>query len=181
MFKIIKIITIASLFCVTLQALEYDKILIKAHAKLIPKIVLLDKSIKEKLVDDKIKIMIVSKSQDMESAKLLGKYIKELYKGTIANYPLELEYVDAKLIDMDAKASAVYLLSLPDENMQQIMQLIKKRGLMSFVYNLDGLSQGALISIRLESKTVIYFNKHAWQSDLINLRPGFFKVVKSYE
>ena len=43
---------------------EYDKMLLKAHAKLVPKIVLLDQSLEQKLVDGKVKILIVSESQD---------------------------------------------------------------------------------------------------------------------
>ena len=72
-------------------------------------------------------------------------------------------------------------MSLPNEEMKKVVKLANNSGAMSFVYSVEGLTQGALISVRLEAKTIIYFNRTAWHSKDIKFRPGFFKIVKTYE
>jgi len=176
-----KILVLSLLIFSFSHGAEYDKSLLKAHAKLIPKIMLLDQSLKDKLIDGKVKILIAAESKDEQSAQMIAQYIRDIYKSKLLKYPLEIVFQDAQKLDMNVPASAVYLLSLPKNEMKKVLDYIDKKGVISFVYNLDGLNQGALISIRLETKTTIYFNRSSWNSGTIKFRPGFFKIVKSYE
>lgn len=165
----------------SLHAAEYDGTLLKAHAKLLPKIMLLDKSLDKKLVNGKVKIVVVTESKDMQAASEFRNYLLEAYQGKLMQLPLEIEIVDINALDLSKSASALYILSLRDEQMSKAVKLAKKEEIISFVYNLDALSEGALVSVRLEVKTVIYFNRSVWQPDSIPFRPEFFKVVRAYE
>lgn len=181
MGTMMKYISVLLLLFGVSMASEYDKLLLKAHAKLIPKIMLLDKALESKLIDGKVKIVIVAETKDRQSAELFGEYIGEIYRDTLMGYAIELEIADADSLESTTQASAVYVLSLTEEQMKKALKVAKEKGVMSFVYSLEGLSHGGLIAVRLEAKTVIYFNRSAWQSESIQLRPGFFKVARSYE
>lgn len=165
----------------SLHAAGYDGTLLKAHAKLLPKIMLLDKSLEKKLVNGKVKIIVVCGSKDMQTASEFKKLMAEAYQGRLMQFPLEIEVVDVNALDLVKEASALYILSLGDEQMAKAVKLAKKEGIISFSYNHDALSEGVLVSVRLETKTVIYFNRSAWEPDEIALRPEFFKVARAYE
>lgn len=165
----------------SLYGAGYDSTLLKAHAKLLPKIILLDKGLDQKLVNGKVKVTIVAGPKDMASASEFKNMINGFYQGHIMQLPLEVEIEDINSLDLSKQTSAVYILSLPSNELQKALKLAKKEKVVSFVYNLDDLSKGALVSVRVESKTVIYFNRQAWEPDAIQLRPEFFKVVRAYE
>lgn len=164
-----------------LQAAGYDSTLLKAHAKLLPKIMLLDKNVDKKLIGGKVRIVVVSGAKDMEAATEFKNQLLDTYEGKIMQYPLQIEIVESGDIDSIRQASALYALSLRDEQMVKVARLAKKEGIISFAYNHDDLSNGVLVSVRVETKTVIYFNRSAWEPDTIALRPEFFKVARAYE
>jgi len=166
---------------IMLHAAGYDSTLLKAHAKLLPKIILLDKSLDKKLVNGKIKILVVAGSKDMGSAAEFKNLIELFYQGKLMQFPLEVEIADGNGLEVSKSASAVYLLTLPSEQIQKALKVAKKEGAIVFSYNLEDLSKGALVSVRVEAKTVIYFNRSSWDSDAIQLRPEFFKVARAYE
>lgn len=166
---------------ISLHAAGYDGTLLKAHARLLPKIMLLDKNLDRKLINGKVKIVVVTESRDMQAAVEFRNGVVEAYQGRLMQLPLEIEIVDAGALDLSRSASAFYLLSLSDEQMLKAVRLAKKEGIISFAYNLASLSEGALMSVRVEVKTVIYFNRSAWQAESIPFRPEFFKVVRAYE
>lgn len=165
----------------SVHAAGYDSTLLKAHAKLLPKIMLLDKSLDKKLVNGKVKIVVIAESKDMQAASQFRNELFEAYQGKLMQMPIEIEIVDINALDFSKPASAFYILSLGDEKMLKVIKLAKKEGVISFAYNLDALSEGALISVRLEVKTVIYFNRSVWEPDSIPFRPEFFKVARAYE
>lgn len=165
----------------SLHAAGYDGTLLKAHARLLPKIMLLDKNLDKKLVNGKVKIVVVTESKDMQAAVEFRNDVTEAYQGRLMQLPLEIEIVDINSLEFSKAASALYILSLRDEQMLKAIKLAKKEEIISFAYNLDALSAGALVSVRLEVKTVIYFNRSVWQPDSIPLRPEFFKIARAYE
>lgn len=168
-------------FGISLQAAGYDSTLLKAHAKLLPKIMLLDKNIEKKLIGGKVRIVVISGSKDMEAATEFKNQLLDVYEGKLMQFPLQIEIVESGDIDSIKQATALYALSLRGEQIAKVARLAKKEGIISFAYNHDNLSDGMLVSVRVETKTVIYFNRSAWEPDAIALRPEFFKVARAYE
>lgn len=165
----------------SLYGAGYESTVLKAHAKILPKIMMLDKSLDKKLVEGKVKIVVLTGPKDKQAASEFRNGVMDAYQGRLLQFPLEVEIVDINTLDLSKPASAVYVLSLGEEQMAKAVKLAKKEGIISFSYNHEALSEGVLISVRLESKTVIYFNRLVWEPDAIALRPEFFKVVRAYE
>jgi len=177
-----KYLLLALMFAgISLQGAGYDSTLLKAHAKLLPKIILLDKGFDKKLVNGKVKIVVITNSKDMGSAIEFKNLIESSYKGKLMQFPLEVEIEDGDSLELSKRASAVYMMTLSSDQMQKALRLAKKENAVSFAYSLNDLSKGALVSVRVEAKTVIYFNRGSWDAESVQLRPEFFKIARAYE
>lgn len=176
--------TIALMFAIgegMLFGAGYDTMLLSAHAKLFPKIVMLDKNLEKKLIEGKVRIVIVSGSKDVQAAQELKSMIATGYQGKLMQYSLNVETVDVAALNDANEASAYYLLSLSDAQIQKVLKIAKKGNSMTFAYDINALSEGVLISVRVETRTTIYFNRAAWNPDALPLRAEFFKVARAYE
>lgn len=150
-FYLLCIICSSSLFA-------YDDMLLKTQASIFPKIILLDKNIQSKLVDEKIVFTIIHKQTDTEVAKDIKDYLHTIYQEKIGKYPYEVQSVLCKDTFINTQATAFYVLGkCPD--VENIADNAREKGIISFAYDLEDIQRGLSFTLNIERSTVLYMNK----------------------
>lgn len=178
---IIRTLVTLLLFASVLTAAHTVTPLLDAHATILPRILMLDQKLQDRLVDGRVDIVVVHEAKDLHLAQDYCDLVRDKYGDRLGPWPLNIILVPAGTFDASVKATALYLFPLTGEKTARVCSYCIANRVLSFAYNVDDLAEGALFSLRIESKTVIYFNRKAWNPEHIQLHPGFFKVVRSYE
>ena len=166
------------LFSQLLFAYNYDDLLLKAQASIFPKIMLLDKKIKNKLVQNKIIYTIVYDEEDYQTALYVKQYIDNRFKGYFDKYVYEVHVVDFSHLDVTTKASAFYVLKSSKKNIEKVASIAREKGVVSFSYDIDNLKHGLLFSLVIEKSTIIYLNKENLDTQSIDFVDFLFQMVK---
>ena len=160
-----------------LLAYNYDDLLFKAQASIFPKIMLLDKKVNNKLINNKLVYTIVYDNNDYVTALDVKKYIQTAFQGHFDKYPYEINIVDFNHLNMKTEASAVYVLESFKENIEKVAKIAQKKGVISFSYDVNNLKYGLLLSLVIEKSTVIYLQKENL-TDNIDFVSFLFQMVK---
>jgi len=174
----IRLIVLYFIFAKLLFAYNYDDLLLKAQSSIFPKIMLLDKKVKNKLVENKLIYTIVYGNNDYETALHVKKYIETTFKGHFEMYPYEINVVDFEHLDTATKSSAFYVLKSSKENIEKVARIAREKGVGSFSYDIDNLKHGLLFSLIIEKSTVIYLNKENLDTQNIDFVDFLFQMVK---
>lgn len=159
---------------VSIKAYKYNEFLLKTQVDLVPKILLLDKDLRKKIINNTITLAIVYETNDEERAKLLQKFLQRKYHKKLfdLNFHIKLINVD-DFIKNPQNVTALYLLKLTPQHLKQLRAIIQKRGLYTFVYDKDDLRYGFLFSIDLQKRPIIFANKEV-------LKKGFHFLPQLY-
>lgn len=165
------------LFSQLLFAYNYDDLLFKAQASIFPKIMLLDKKIKNKLVQNKIIFTVVYDKEDYQTALHVKKYIDNKYKGHFDKYPYEVNLVDFAHLDIKTPASAFYVLKSSEANIKKVAKIAREKGAITFSYDIENLKEGLLFSLLIEKSTIIYMNKENLRNN-VDFVSFLYQMVK---
>ena len=165
------------LFVPLLFGYSYDELLLKAQASIFPKIMLLDKKIEKKLIKNKLVYTIVCDESDYETALHVKQYIDNKFKGHFDRYPYEVQIVDFSHLGMQTPASAFYVLNSSKENIAKVAKIARKKGVITFSYDLENLKEGLLLSLLIEKSTMIYLNKENLRDD-VDFVSFLYQMVK---
>jgi len=176
------------LFCVkclitvlalTLSAIadSYNIDLINIHAKVFPKILLIDTKIDEKLVNGSIKVIILYSEKDVEAAETLKKESLRLYP-ILKEYPLQIALQEYKDFNPEEPATAYYELLGEQESVTHINTLAQKNSRITFSYDNSYLEYGTLMSLYISSKVTPYINIEALKQSNIELDNIIFKIAR---
>ena len=173
-----RVLVFLILINISLFAYKYNDFLIKADAKIFPKIILLDKYMKNKIVNGSIKIAILYEENDLNTAIVLKSAIFDTNRRKLENYKLEVDLVNIKdFLNDDIKYNAIFILKTSCENFEQIAKKISNTGIVSFVYDKNDLEKGFLFSIDIENKPIIYMNKKALNKNF-DFIPELYQLVR---
>ena len=156
---------------------NYNDVLLKAQASIFPKIILLDKKVKNKLIDGKIVYTIVYDKNDYDTALQVSRFINENYKGYFGEYKYKINLVDFLNFSKSTKASAIYVLNL-EERTKEIAQSAKTRGVVSFSYDINSLKNGLMFSLVIEKSTVLYLEKGNLFNQKIEFVDSLLQIVR---
>jgi len=146
---------------------------------MIPKLVLMDKDIDTKKVDDSIVIAIYYEEHDYNFAILFKNAIFKKYKGNIGKHKLKCvlkRYSDSQ----KSKASAIYLLPSNRKNMSRIIDFANKNSILTLTFSVDDLKNNALISIDIDKKVSPVLNFKALKKSDISLRDILLRIARRY-
>lgn len=163
------------LFCVFISlayGYSYNEVLLKAQASIFPKIMLLDKKIKNKLIDGKIVYAIIYEKEDYDKAIEVSKIINATYNGYFNEYAYKINLVEFSDLLSSTQASAIYVLN-SDKNIKKAANIALEKGIISFSYDVNNLKEGLLFSLVLEKTTILYLNK----DDLVMKKIDFFDTL----
>jgi hypothetical protein len=159
---------------------DYDELILKAQASIFPKIMLLDKRIGDKLVDDKIVYTIVYDKEDHLTALSIEKFINKNFAGRLDVYDYEVNLVDVDSFSSDIQTSAIYVLNL-DDKVEKIADIANQKGIISFSYSLNSLKKGLMFSLVIEKSTVLYLEKETLYTKKIDFVDALLQMVRFVE
>ncbi|MBU1215809.1 hypothetical protein KJ870_11155 [bacterium] len=156
---------------------NYDDVVLKAQASIFPKIILLDKKIDNKLIDGKIVYTIVYDKTDYLTALSIEKFIDKKFQGYLDTYSYKINLVDLENFSEKTEASAIYVLNLK-EHVERIATLARKKGIISFSYDLNNLKKGLMFSLVIEKSTVLYLKKENLFTKKIDFVDALLQMVR---
>ena len=174
-----KIILFLILCVSALFGFEYDNILLQTQATIYPKIILLDKKLPHKLINNEIVYTIICETGDYQTALKVKKMINQTFHHYLGNYVYQVKIVKCTDFSTLKKTTAIYVLS-PCENIKEIATFAKKRGIISFAYDFNDLKKGLLISLNIEREIVFYLNKDVLNREKIELVDSFLQMVQFF-
>ena len=172
-----RIMIILLLWSTFLFGYNYNNLLLQAQASIFPKILLLDKKIDNKLIDGKIIFTIIYDKNDYKAAQQINNYINENYKNYFDTYAYKINLVEISDFSLDTPASAIYMLNSA-ENVKKVAEIAKKKGIITFSYDINNLKDGLLFSLMLEKSTVLYLNKEYLYTKKIDFVDALLRMVK---
>lgn len=158
-------------------AYNYDSLLLKAQASIFPKIILLDKKLNDKLIDEKIVYTIVYDENDYDTAVEVSEFIDKKYKGYFDNYIYEINLVKFSDLSNETEATVIYVLN-SKSSIIKIADIAKEKGIITFSYNIEDLRQGLLFSLVIEKATVLYLNKENLYTQEVDFVDSLLQMVK---
>ena len=174
----IRIFLFFILFIQSLFGYNYNDLLLKADATIFPKIMLMDKKIKTKLIDGELIYTIVYDKSDYETALHVKEYIEKTFKKRMDRYPYEVDLVEFSQLSTNTKASALYVLKSSVENIKKAADVAHKKGIISFSYDVNNLKYGLLFSLVPENSTILYLNKEYFYSKNIDFVDYLLSMVR---
>lgn len=156
---------------------NYDEVLLKAQASIFPKIMLLDKKLEGKLIDNNIVYTIVYDKSDYRTALDIKSFIDSKYNGRIDKYAYKINLVDFSDFSEKTEASAVYVLNL-GEHIEKIATIVKTKGIISFSYDINNLRKGLMFSLSIEKSTVLYLEKENLYTQDVDFVDSLLQMVR---
>jgi len=174
-----KIILLLLLLVNMLFGFDYDTLLLKTQATIYPKIILLDKKLPNKLIDNKIVYTIIYDNGDYQTALDVKNIINKSFHSYIGAYLYEVHIEQCSDFSTKEKATAIYVLA-SCKNIKKIADIAKEKGIISFAYDFNDLKKGLLISLNIERETVFYLNKDVLNREKIELVDSFLQMVQFF-
>jgi len=156
---------------------NYDDLVLKAQASIFPKIILLDKKIENKLIDGKIVYTIIYDKTDYLTALSIEKFINKNFQGHLDTYNYKINLVDFANFSEKTDASAIYVLNLK-KHIEKIATIARRKGIISFSYDINNLKKGLMFSLVLEKSTVIYLKKENLYTKKIDFVEALLQMVR---
>ena len=161
------------------QADEQDALL-KIHATLLPKTVLMDYQFEQKLIDNAIVVGVFCEKRGRFSAERLAKYILLKYKNGIKDYPVKVKIFYYDNLPVSAMAATIYYFMPASANcISTTLELLQDERLI-FSSDPADLRLGTIISIMVKQRVKPIINIDALRKRNISLRPVIMKISKMY-
>lgn len=157
---------------------NYDDLLLKAQASIFPKIMLLDQKLGDKLIDGEIVYTIVYDKSDYLEALEIKEFIDANYKGHFDEYEYKINLVEFSALTSQTQTSAFYVLNLSDQEIKQVANFAKEKGVISFSYEVNNLKYGLLFSLMLKNSTMLYLNKEYLDTAKIDFVDSLLQMVR---
>jgi hypothetical protein len=159
---------------------NYDRVLIKAQASVFPKLILLDKDISNKVVDNKIIFTIVYHKSDYIKSIRIQKFIENKFNHTLGNYKLGVVLKEFDEVDSKDRSHAYYILKGDLQRVRSISKIAKQQRALTFVYELQYLSQEILFSLAMHNRAYIYLNRDAYHSYRVQFVDTLYQIIRFF-
>ena len=155
--------------------------LLRIHANLLPKTMLMDYNFGQKLGKHGIVIDLVCKKNNQYYAYKLKQYILDKYPNGIRNIPIDVRIIQYDNITekLQEPASMYYFLSAAPQQIRQALENIPAQRLV-FVYDPQYLQYGADIGLHVGRRITPVINVDALKKDNITLRPALVRISDLY-
>lgn len=155
--------------------------LIKVHANIAPKLLLMDYEFENKVAQDTVCVLIVYEKDDYIGAKELQKHIEHIYENRLKSYKLFIETATySELSDYNETVNLFYLFPASKENITLAVNKAKTSQALTFSYMSGDLKNGVMSSVLVGLKVKPILNLRAIEDNKITLRPVLLKISKIY-
>ena len=159
--------------------LSINESMLKVHSVLVPKILLMDYNIQDKVKNNTIKIAIAYTRNEYKYASSLKNKIDARYKNGIKTYKVVTELVKYKNIK-DINANIYYLFPSNKNNIKNTIKRAYKNNALTFSYRRDDLKYGVMISLNIAKKIRTVLNLDAVKKYEISVRPMLIEISDVY-
>ncbi|MDX1294819.1 MAG: hypothetical protein R3302_01040 [Sulfurimonadaceae bacterium] len=155
----------------------YNDLLIKAQTALFPKILLLDKNLSQKLVNEKIVYIVAYEEHDLLTAMQVVEYLHAQFSEQLDEHRLDVRLVPFHEIDEQTRATAIYVLH-SESHIGRVADIAQSQGIMTFAYDIVHLREGLLFSLMVEKSTVLYLAKESLPAYRIEFIDVLYQIVR---
>ena len=160
-------------------SLTINESMLKIHSVLVPKILLMDYNIKDKLQNSTIQIAIMYKNNEYKYASLLKNKIDIRYKDGIRTYKISTKLVKYKNIN-NVNANIYYLFPSEKKDIKNTIKQANRNNALTFSYLKNDLKYGIMISLDISKKIKTVLNLDAVKKYKISLRPMLIEISNIY-
>ena len=156
--------------------------LLRIHANIVPKTVLMDYNFREKLVNGHITVSVLCMKKDMYYARNLKKYIESKYISGLEDLEVRVNIETyRKFAGKPCSPSTIYyLLPASDSVMRSALKHLENSHTIIFSYDPAKLRNGAHISLLIGYRVKPVLNLAALKSSGITLRPAIIRISDIY-
>lgn len=157
-----------------------DPTLVRLHAVLLPRTVLLDYDFGSKLINQKIVITVYYQKEMRQDAEFFEYAVGAAYPSGVIGYQIEValqEYGKG----CGPLSTAIFLLPTKSGDIQEYAKCAAQDGILSFAYNSGDLGYGAAVSLLVGEHTRPLVNLDALSSSKLQMRGALLKMGKIYK
>lgn len=152
--------------------------LLRIHATLIPKILMMDYDFKDRLVDNEISIAVVYENHPQKNdAVIIKRYFEAKYPDGFQNHKINIEFIAYDVIRSAKKHTLYYLLPSSEKQIKNVLAISQKQKAISFSYRGEDLKYGVMLSVKISNKVKPIINVDALKQTNVTLRPVLLKVA----
>jgi hypothetical protein len=165
--------------CINLSANSaYDLTILTLQSKVFPKIILADKNISKKLINNTIEITILYEEIDIVIVNRLKKSIEQNYP-KLKDFDVVIKTLEYKdFSKMSTLSSAYFFLSGKENDIVRISNFIIENKRLSFCYEKNYVDLGIIFGLQISSTVSLLLNFNSLKLSGINLENSIFKVTK---
>ena len=158
----------------------YDQNRLMMNAKIFSKILMLESDLEAKAsVDKRIDIVLLYDEAEKQDALRLQRFLEASAKDGFP-FPVEVKMVQYGSFANDM-ADAYFLLEAQDKaQVRAVASHAIARGIVSFAYNYTYLSEGVMLSLKVDQKVYPLINPDALKQSKINFQPILIRIAKQY-
>jgi len=179
LMKIIFLILLLSTF---VFSKTINNSLLKIHANIMPKVLLLEKNIKEKIKNNTINITIAYEESNYKEMKFLEQSIKREYPNGISGYEIKIEFIDYKAFkECNIDTNILYIFPSSKENIKMLIKGYNDCNTITFASDKEYLKYDAMISIDVGKKVKPIVNLVAVKKFGIAFKPVLLSISKVFK
>lgn len=156
--------------------------LLDVHATILPKVVLLEYGIENKIKDKSINITIAYEKKNYKHMKFLERSISSKYSKGISGYDIDIElinYNDFK--ECNKNTNILYLFPSSKKNIKNMIKKYKECNAIIFASIKKYLRYNAMISVDAGKEIKPIINLNAIKKSGINFKPILLSISKLYQ
>ncbi|MEF3192361.1 MAG: hypothetical protein K6347_07445 [Campylobacterales bacterium] len=171
----LRLLVVIAFFLIS-SSYGYDTLLLETQSAVLPKIISLTKDGHKRIAQgEKIVAVCYAKGDEM-----IAKEVAE--KITFRGRELGLRGVPYNYAQLEGEHGivALFILSGTPAQIEKAAKIAESRQILSFAYDLADLEYGALLSLVIERRAIIYLRREAQKSARGIFQERFFDVVRFY-
>jgi hypothetical protein len=146
-----------------------------------PKVLLLEKNIEQKLKNNTINITLVYEKNNYKDMKYLTQEIRREYPNGISGYNIKIVQQEYGLINKcDPNIDILYIFPSSKDNIKNLIQIYSRCKAITFASNKEYLKEGAMISIDVGKTVKPIVNLVAVKNSGITFKPVLLSISKVY-
>lgn len=155
-----------------------DNYMVQIHTAMIPKLMLLDQSLPSANPHTKITLAVIYDEMNGVEAKAIAQQI-----GKQQNYRLGQATLSVVALDINAPLRLddvhfIYLLETTSKKARMVAQIANDKHIPIFAYDPDDLSNGALLSVSVERRSMIYLSASALRNSQHRFADALYQIAK---
>lgn len=156
--------------------------LLEIHATIMPKVLLLEHNVENKIIDNKINITIAYENNNYKDMKFLQKAIELKYPEGLSGYKIEVNSMNYKeFTKCDNATNILYIFPSSKDNIDKLITLFRQCSVITFASQQEYLKNNAMISIDVGKKVKPIVNLNAVKASGISFKPVLLSISKVYK